>query len=89
MYNQYKNKGFTVFSVSLDKKKDEWLKAIDADNLLWPNHVSDLSGWQSSAAVDYGVNAIPATFLIDQNGKIIGKNLRGPQLEQKLQQIFG
>lgn len=89
MYETYKNKGFTVFSVSLDDNKESWLKAITADNLSWPNHVSDLTGWQSSAAVDYGVNAIPATFLIDGEGKVIGTNLRGPDLERKLQEILG
>lgn len=89
MYETYKNKGFTVFSVSLDDNKESWLKAITADNLSWPNHVSDLTGWQSSAAVDYGVNAIPATFLIDGEGKVIGTNLRGPNLERKLQEILG
>lgn len=89
MYEKYKDKGFTVFSVSLDKDKDAWLEAIAADNLSWPNHVSDLNGWNSSAAVSYGVDAIPAAFLIDGEGKIIGKNLRGPALEQKLKEILG
>ena len=89
LYDQYKDKGFTVFSVSLDEERDAWLRAIDADNLSWSNHVSDLNGWQSPAAARYGVNAIPATFLLDKNGRIIEKNLRGAQLEQKLQEILG
>ena len=89
VYEQYKDKGFTVFSVSLDEQKDAWLKAIEADNLSWPNHVSDLTGWQSSAAVSYGVNGIPATFLIDGEGKVIATDLRGPKLEQILQQVLG
>ncbi len=89
MYEKYKSKGFTVFSVSLDQDKDAWLKAIAADNLSWPNHVSELNGWNSSAAVAYGVNAIPAAFLIDGDGKVIGRNLRGPQLEQKLKEVLG
>ncbi len=89
MYEQYKDKGFTVFSVSLDEDREAWLRAIESDNLSWPNHVSDLTGWQSSAAVDYGVNSIPATFLIDETGKVIGTNLRGPALEQKLQEVLG
>lgn len=88
VYNQYKDKGFTIFSVSLDEKKDAWLKAIEADNLSWPNHVSDLKGWKSAAAATYGVSSIPATFLIDETGKLIAMNLRGPQLEQKLQEIY-
>ncbi|MDA7802974.1 AhpC/TSA family protein [Crocinitomix sp.] len=89
VYNEYKSKGFEIFSVSLDKEKDAWMKAIEADNLSWPNHVSDLNGWQSAAAVDYGVNSIPATFLIDASGKVIATNLRGPQLEAKLKEILG
>ena len=89
VYEKYKNKGFTVFSVSLDTDKDKWVQAIKNDNLSWPNHVSDLMGWKSSAAAAYGVNSIPATFLISKEGKIIDKNLRGGALEQKLQEILG
>lgn len=89
LYEQYKDKGFTVYSVSLDDSKDPWLRAIEADNLSWPNHVSVLNGWQSKAAAVYGVTAIPSTFLLDANGRIIAKNLRGMQLEQKLQEILG
>lgn len=88
MYEKYKDKGFTVYSVSLDENKDAWLKAIKDDNLSWPNHVSDLKGWQSSAAALYSVSSIPATFLLDKEGNIIAKNLRGPELEQKLQQVL-
>ncbi|MCB9224035.1 MAG: AhpC/TSA family protein [Crocinitomicaceae bacterium] len=88
-YNAYKDKGFTIYSVSLDTEKDKWIQAIEADNLMWPNHVSDLKGWQSEAAAKYGVNSIPATFLIDKEGKIIDQNLRGVRLEQKLQEILG
>ena len=89
VYNEYKDKGFTVYSVSLDEKKDAWLAAIQQDNLIWPNHVSDLKGWQSAAALQYGVNSIPATFLLDAEGNIIAKDLRGPALEQKLKEILG
>jgi len=88
-YNKYKNEGFTIYSVSLDEDKAAWEKAIKADNLSWVNHVSDLKGWQSSAAALYGVQSIPASFLIDKNGAIIGKDLRGAALEQKLQEVFG
>ena len=88
-YEKYKSKGFTVFSVSLDTDKNKWVQAIKNDNLSWPNHVSDLKGWESTAAAVYGVNSIPATFLINKEGKIIDKNLRGPALEQKLQEILG
>ena len=89
LYDQYKDKGFTVFSVSLDTDKAKWEEAIAVDNLSWPNHVSDLQGWTSPAATSYGVNAIPATFLIDETGKVIGTNLRGEALEQKLQEVLG
>lgn len=89
MYEMYKDKGFTVFSVSLDEEEGAWKKAIEMDNLSWPNHVSDLKGWSSSAAALYGVMSIPTTFLIDQQGVVIGTNLRGAELEQKLQEVLG
>ncbi len=88
VYKEYKQKGFEVYSVSLDKTKGAWEKAIKADNLIWDSHVSDLAGWRSSAAGLYGVRSIPQTFLIDQEGKIIAKNLRGNALEKKLAEIF-
>lgn len=89
LYEKYKDKGFTVMSVSLDKDKDKWLTAIENDNLSWPNHVSDLQFWQSKAAKLYGVSGIPFTVLIDQEGKIIRTKLRGPQLEEELSRILG
>lgn len=88
MYNQYKNKGFTVFSVSLDENGEAWKKAIAMDGLLWPNHVSDLKGWNTPMTQLYGFNAIPHTVLIDANGKVIATNLRGQDLEQKLKEIL-
>lgn len=88
-YNKYKDKGFTVYSVSLDKDKGRWVQAIKADGLIWPNHVSDLKQWQSEAVKIYGFRGIPHTVLIDKEGKILQKNLRGPALEQKLEEIFG
>lgn len=87
-YNSYKDKGFTVFSVSLDTNKDQWLAAIAKDGLEWPNHVSDLKGWQSDAAKLYSVKGIPATFLIDQEGKLIATNLRGEELKAKLAELL-
>ncbi len=87
-YNQFKDKGFTVYSVSLDNTKDAWLKAIEKDGLIWPNHVSDLKGWQSAGAALYKVRGIPATFLIGKDGRIIGKNLRGDKLKQKLAEVL-
>ncbi|MDX2190693.1 MAG: TlpA disulfide reductase family protein [Bacteroidota bacterium] len=88
VYNQYKDKGFTIYSVSLDNTKEKWLAAIQSDGLTWPNHVSDLKGWQSEGAALYAVRGIPATFLIDKNGIIIAKNLRGPSLERKLAELM-
>jgi thiol-disulfide isomerase/thioredoxin len=88
-YQKYKDAGFTVMSVSLDSNKDKWLAAIAADQLVWPNHVSDLGGWKSKVAVLYGVQSIPFTVLLDQEGRVIATNLRGAALEQTLQQIFG
>ncbi len=87
MYNKYKDKGFAIYSVSLDQTKGNWTKAIRNDNLTW-THVSDLKFWQSAAAQQYGVQAIPATFLLDKEGKIIAKNLRGEALEQKLEEVL-
>lgn len=89
MYQKYHDKGFEVFSVSLDRDKESWKRAIAADGLVWPNHVSDLKYWSSEAARTYGVSSIPSTFLLDQNGRIIAKNLRGEALAKALQQIFG
>lgn len=88
IYNEYKDKGFKIFSVSLDEKKEAWLGAIEQDGLVWENHVSDLKGWQSEGAKLYNIKGIPATFLIDENGIIIAENLRGESLEQKLKEIF-
>ena len=87
MYDKYKDKGFAIYSVSLDKDKESWVRAIRNDRLTW-THVSDLKYWQSEAAQKYGVQGIPATFLLDKDGKIIAKNLRGPALEQKLEEIL-
>ncbi len=86
-FNQYKDKGFTVLGVSLDQKKEPWLKAIEKDQLTW-THVSDLKYWQNEVAVQYGINAIPASFLLDPNGRIIGKNLRGEALTKKLAELM-
>lgn len=89
LYQKYKDAGFTVMSVSLDNNKDKWLAAIQKDGLAWPNHVSDLKYWQNEAAQLYKVSGIPFTVLLDQEGKIINKNLRGADLENTLKSIFG
>jgi peroxiredoxin len=87
-YKKYHDKGFEVFSVSLDRDKASWVKAIKDDELIWPYHVSDLKYWQSEAAKIYGVSGIPATFLIGKDGRIIAKNLRGAALENALKELF-
>ena len=87
-YNKYKNKGFEVYSFSLDKTKEAWKKAIKQDGLIWENHASDLKFWQTEAVGIYGFNSIPFTVLIDRDGKIIAKGLRGPALEQKLIEVL-
>lgn len=86
-YNKYHDDGFDILGVSLDSDKDSWLKAIDDDGLDW-NQVSDLKGWANEVAALYAVNAIPSNVLLDKEGRIIGKNLRGPDLEAKLSGIF-
>lgn len=88
MYKKYQSKGFTVLSVSLDEDVNAWKGAIQKDGLIWPNHVSDLKGWNSSMPSLYGFEAIPFTVLVNREGKIIGKELRGEKLEQKLEQVF-
>jgi len=88
VYNQFKDQGFTVFSVSLDEDKGRWLSAIRQDGLVWPNHVSDLKGWKSSAAATYQVTGIPYSVLIDREGKIIATNLRGQRLQQAVQEAL-
>jgi len=87
LYQQYHSKGFEILGVSLDRTKDDWLKAIKDDNLIWI-HVSDLQYWQNAAARLYGVSAIPQSYLLDKEGKIIGKGLRGEDLAKKLAEIF-
>lgn len=88
MYNKYKDAGFDIYSVSLDKDKNAWMNAIQADGMTW-NHVSDLAFWNSAGAKLYGVSSIPFTVLIDKEGKVIDTKLRGAALEQKLAEIFG
>ena len=87
IYGKYHDKGFEVFSVSLDKDKDGWLAAIAKDNLSWPNHVSDLKYWKSAGAAAYGVTSIPFTVLVDKKGKIVAKKLRGEELESKVKEL--
>ena len=92
-YNKFKDvrfrnaKGFTIYSVSLDKHKSDWEAAISKDNLSWEYHVSDLKEWDSPVALKYGVEAIPTNFLLDEKGTIIDINLKGNRLDMVLQQL--
>ncbi len=92
-YKKYKSakfakaKGFTIYSVSLDKTKDAWVSAIQKDQLIWPYHVSDLKWWYSDAAKTYGVQGIPTNWLVNEKGEIVAKNLRGESLEMELQKL--
>lgn len=88
LYKKYKNKGFTVYSVSLDSDANAWKSAIAVDGLIWPNHVSDLLQWKSPMPQLYGFDGIPHTVLVNPEGKIIATGLRGATLEQKLIELF-
>ncbi len=87
VYKEYHEKGFDVIGVSLDMKKENWIKAIEDDGLIWHN-VSDLKYWNNEAAQDYAVSSIPSNVLIDENGTIIAKNLRGEDLRKKVEELL-
>lgn len=86
-YDSFRNKGFEVYGVSLDANKPDWVRAIKDWELNWI-HVSDLGYWNSSVVPKYQLQGIPATFLLDKEGKIIARDLRGPQLKMKLEEIL-
>jgi peroxiredoxin len=86
-YSKFKDKGFDVLAISIDEKKDKWMAAVQADNLPW-THVSDLKGWNNAAAELYGIRAIPQNVLINPEGMIVAKNLRGDALEKKLEEVL-
>ena len=88
VYEKYHEKGFEIYGVSLDKDMQPWLSAIGQDGLEW-RHVSDLKYWDSQVVKDYQITGIPLTILVDKEGVIIAKNLRGEALGLKLAQIFG
>jgi peroxiredoxin len=88
LYNKFHDKGFTVFGVSFDRTREDWVNAIEEDQLPWPQ-VSDIKYFDSEAAALYKVDAIPFTVMVDPEGVIIAKNLRGPTLEAKLVELFG
>ncbi len=87
-YNKFKSKNFTVLGVSLDKSREPWIQAIKDDGLAW-TQVSDLKFWQNEVAQKYKIESIPQNYLIDPNGKIVGKNLRGHELDAKLCELLG
>jgi peroxiredoxin len=87
LYNDFKDKGFEIIGVSFDDDGNKWINAIHQDGLIWP-HVSDLKGWGSAAGKLYGINSIPATVLLDRDGIIIAKNLRGDALRKKLEELY-
>lgn len=86
-YQKYKDKNFTVLGISLDNSKEKWTSAINHDGLAW-TQVSDLKGWENAVAVHYGIQSIPANMLIGPDGKIVARNLRGPALEAKLEELL-
>ena len=86
-FKKFKDKNFSILSVSLDKEKDKWEEAIKKDELVW-TQISDLKGFESPSARSYGVDAIPANFLVDPTGKIVARDLRGDALEEKLTEIL-
>jgi thiol-disulfide isomerase/thioredoxin len=88
MYQKFKGKNFTVLGVSLDKSKEPWVKAIKDDGLAW-TQVSDLKYWYNEAAAKYHIQSIPQNLLVDPNGKIVGRNLRGPDLQARLCELLG
>ena len=95
LYNNYKDKkfknaknGFAIYSVSLDKDKNAWINAIKADNLSWTTHASDLGGWQSKPAEIYGVQFVPQAFLMNSEGKIIGKYMTSEEAVKDLDQLL-
>ena len=87
-YEKYKGKGFNIVALSFDNKLENWTKAIEDMQMPWI-HLSDLKGWKTVAGQIYGVNAIPASFLVDPNGTIIAADLRGEKLEAKLKEVYG
>ena len=87
-FEKYKSKGFTVVGISLDEDAELWKRAIKQDGLAW-THMSDLKLWSSAAVAQYNIGSVPASFLVDKDGKILAKNLRGAALDLKLTQLLG
>ena len=87
VYNDYKDEGFDILGVSFDQDKDAWIKAIHEDSLTW-HHVSDLKGWGNEVGKQYGIRSIPSSLILDENGVIIAKNLRGEELREKMEELY-
>lgn len=87
LYDQYNNKGFTIYGISLDSDKNQWINALEKDNRVWPN-VSSLEGFQTPAAYNYAVTALPTNYLIDHKGMIIAKNLQGEELISQIDSLM-
>lgn len=87
-WNEYHDRGFEVFSVSLDRDVTKWKRAIEQDGLVWDDHISDLKGWSSIATELYGISSIPHAILIDKDGTVVATHLRGSQLERELDQLL-
>ncbi|HNU13582.1 MAG TPA: TlpA disulfide reductase family protein [Chitinophagaceae bacterium] len=87
LYSKYKSKGFEIFGVSFDKDKSDWKKAIAKDKITWLQ-VNDDGGWEAPTAINWRIDAIPTSYLIDQNGKLIAMDLAGKELEKKLKEIL-
>lgn len=88
LYDKYKAKGFEIFGVSLDQDWADWKKAIVKDKITWVQ-VIDNGGWDAPTAIHWGINAIPTSYLIDQNGKLVAMDLEGKELEDKLKEMLG
>lgn len=87
VYDKYKDQGLEIIGISLDKSADKWKQAIEQDGLTW-KHISNLKSWQEPIAKNFGVRSIPATFILDENGVIIAKDLRGQALEEKIKELL-
>jgi len=88
MYKKYKSKGLEIVSISLDEDYKKWEEAIAADGLIWPNHISDLDGWNSNVVRKFEINSIPYTMLLDRNGLLLAQGLRGPELEETIKKAL-
>ena len=87
MYNELHGKGLNIIGVSLDKDDAKWKGAIEKDNLTW-QHISNLQGWDEPIAKQYGVTSIPATVILDKNGVIVARDLRGEELKAKVKELL-